>query len=543
MDDRAPEATSRPAKPRLTRALRVAAKVLGLVALALMTLYVGAYFALASTPGRELLRGVVGDALRRTDPAVTVAEARWGPAPGALWASGITLATPVGRAEVSLVRARVAVPSMAPEAVEVWIDKLAVTLPPPEATPPVVAAATPSGARRANAVVVPDVRVFVDEVDLVTPGEAFHALRVEARGAIGAAHAIEIRTGTCHASWMRGRRVSGWDRCELHARTDGKRAFEDLRVVLARGDQTVLDARGRAILPGNKDEDLIVDVVADLDLGPWDATVLAGDQLPDGLVAQGVEVHVADGLVRGSVAALHAPRVVNGPMSAELVSLEVPRYEGEPGLIVPRVALVVSGLVGARVDAIDWSVEGVSAPWLDLALEKKLVGQLPGVTIDRWSFPGGATGPLASDVDVAIGISGGSVGGLVTTPDGVFLANGRLKKSPITKRSSFVATASFEGLRGPLVDLVTHDLGAAERALLGAADARPEPLAGGFELAVELDRASRWDPWVVELEWDASELVGRTRLVWDGSSWVEEAAAPEPEGDEGEPDDAETAEP
>ncbi len=299
--------------------------------------------------------------------------------------------------------------------------------------------------------------------------------------------------------------------------------------------------------PSPASTDTRATATADLDLGPWDATVLAGDQLPLGLVAQGLVVNLEGDRLTGSVGAIHAPLVVNGPFTAELVSLEVPHFVGEPGLFgaIPRVTLTVRGLVAAHAAALDWAVDGVAAPAMTLDLEKKLIGELTGVTIDRWSFPGGATGPVATNVDLAIGLSGGNVQGLVTTPDGIFNAQGRLKKSPITKRSSFVASAAFDGLRGPLLDLLMHDFGDTERALLVGESATLPPMLGSFELAVELDRASRFSPWELELEWDATELIGETRIVWDGDAWVEEAAAaPEDDDEDGEgDDDSETVEP
>jgi hypothetical protein len=429
---------------------------------------------------------------------------------------------------------------LAPETVDVWVGKARVALPAAPAEPPVVAGGDTS-ARTKNVLRLPDVRLHVDEIDVELPGVMLHARDVVVRGDLGDAQGGSLVTGACHAAWQGGRRVSGWDRCELTGRLAGRALTID-RLRLSRGGALVVVVQGQATLPA-KDAPASGTLYAELDLAPWEAAALAGEALPLGLVAQGVEVRLAGDAVSGSIAALHAPLVTNGPFHAEHVAFEVPRFDGEPGLLVPKVALTASGLVAARAEALDWAIDGIAVPHLAFELQKKLIGQMPGVHFDRWTHPGGVTGPVAADVDLAIGISGGTVSGLVTTPDAVLLASGRLKRSPITNRSSFVATADFDDLRGPLAALVLHDLVDAERDLLaGGAGAPMPPLDGRLELAVELERESRSDPWELTLEWDATELVAATRLVWDGSAWSEEPAVADHDGDDDDaPDDDDDA--
>lgn len=511
--------------PRFARGLM---KVVAGLALAAVTLYVGGYLALASTPGRAWLASMVADALGPTRVRATIGVAQWGPAPGSLWAADARVELPIAVAEGARLAVRVGLPDLELEAVEVAIDDVAIRL--PEAGAPIAAAGATGtgGGGRKNRPTIPDVRVAVRHLELTGPGVQADVRDVDVRGSVGEALELTIGSGPCHVAWMNGRRVSGFDACRVaRARLVGSEV-EIGGLVLARGSTQVADVRGRATL-GKAPE---VHLEADLDLASWDAAALAGDQLPEGLVAQGVRLDVVGDLYRGSVAALTAPRYHNGPFDAELVAVAIPTFTGAPGLVLPQVAVTLTGLVAAHAQAFDWSVDGVSAPYLSFDLEKKLVGALPGVRIARWTAPSGVIEDLAIDADMAIGLSGGSVTGLVTTPFGTIEATGHLKKSPITKRATFVSEGAFADLGGPLAALVLHDLDDTQRRALG------EPIGGSYALAVDVTHEERYDPYELELSWDETELRGKVALSWDGSSWSEPASqttgephdAPTPEG-------------
>lgn len=507
----------------LPRPVRVVLKVLAGLVLGLATLYVGTYLALATTPGRALLAGVVEDQLQRANLRATPEAVHWGPAPGELWVANVAIELPLANVDVQLIEARVSVPDLEPQALSAIVGKVTIRLPEP-GEEAVVAAnnAGPNGsaganAKRQNRLTIPDVRVFVAELDFSGPTVAAHARDLDLRGAIALGEpdevTLELATGACHVSWMAGRRVSGFDHCRLEgvrAKPRGK-TLDLGALVLERDGHDVARVAAHADMTTKTPK---IDVHADLDLAAWDATVLAGDQLPLGIVVQGVTLELQGDLVRGSIGAMQAPRYHNGPFDAELVALEIPELTGAPGLILPQVQATVTGLVAAHAAAFDWSAENVAAPLLDFDLEKKLIGQLPGVRIARWSSPGGVVDDLEADADLAIGLSGGSISGLVTTPDGVLDAAARLKVSPITKRSSFTCEATFADVRNALAKLVTHDASDAEKTALG------EPLAGSLTVAVDVNREDRFSPYVLELEWDATELRGKTGLSWDGSSWV-----------------------
>ncbi|MFO0749584.1 MAG: hypothetical protein U1F43_28520 [Myxococcota bacterium] len=501
--------------------------VVGLL-LAAATLYVGAYLALASTPGRALLAGIVEDTLGRGNLRASVGSAHWGPAPGALWAARIRVELPIASIDVALWSGARGCPDFAPERVEVLVDKATIRLPEPGEGPPPGSdlAKGGDGGGRKNRLSIPDVRVAVKELDFTGAGLVAHARDVDLRAVVGDAMSFDVTTGPCHFGWANGRRVTGFDRCRVErANVRGKEV--DLgALVLERDGDMVARIVGHATLDAKKP---LLHAEADLDLASWDAAALAGDQLPEGLVAEGVVVDIDGDLVRGHVGALTAARYHNGPFDAELVAVEIPAFTGAPGLILPQVTVTLSGLAAAHAAAFDWSVEGVSAPWMVFDLEKKLEGSLIGVRIDRWTTPSGAIDDVASDADLAIGLSGGSVSGLVTTPDGVLDASGHLKKSPITKRATFTAEAAFADLRGPLAALVLHDVSEAQKKALG------EPLSGSLSLAVDVTHEERFDPYELELEWDTTELRGKTGLSWDGSDWVEPEQATPDEPDAPEP--------
>jgi len=495
-----------------SRALRIVVGVVVGLVLATTTLYLGAYFALASTPGRTALKAAVMAELERAGVRASVADVRWGPAPGALWATGIALDLPLATVSDGLLEATIALPELTPSRVALHVHKVAVRL--PEAgEPPVVAA--PSGAPRPSKkrVVIPDVRVAVDELDLTGPGFAANVRDLALTLVVDDTITATLATGPCHVAWQHGRRVLGFDHCDVagrFAQSDKRVSLDDVR--LTRGDTTVVRAHG-TWLGG------VAHAAADLDLAAWEAAALAGDALPGGLVVQGLELDLEASVLSGSIAALHAPRYVLAPFEGELVELTIDHFRGEPGLLIPQVDVSASNLDAARASGFDWVVDNVHAPSLSFALAKKLEGTMPAFRADRWTTPAGSVGPIEADVEVAIGLSGGSVTGQLAMPEGTLDARGQLKTSPLTKRSTFTATAAFEGLRGPLATLVRHDGDAALKDALG------EPLAGSLQVAIEAQRESRHDAFELELEWDTTELSGKVKRSWDGSDWVEPSPA------------------
>lgn len=517
-------------QPIVSRLARMLAWTVGGLLLLGLTLWTLAYFALGATPVRAALVEALG-----LPEGVSVGAVRWGPAPDRVALGDVRVRA--GGQEVMGVSTVWADVELAPlldgdmvvEAVEVEIDRIDAVRG-EDGQIPLVAALTPKkpaagagGPKKEKArLEVKRIAVAVGAI-WVDVGEAqvdVRALRME--GALDAAGGLrfEARTGPCHASWNKGRRVIGFRECRVASSVDGSRLTVG-SVSLAQ-EEVVLEAHGEV--------DLTTQVghwSAFGDLGPAEAAAFLGAGFPGGLAFDGLELMTEGGKMKGALGQVMAPRWASGPVTADHVAIGAVEFAAEPGLLVPELDVVVAGIAAARMEGLGWTVEGL---WLGRAegdLDKKLHAAAVGAAAD-WILPSGHVGPVELSATAELKLTGGTMTVAVTPRDGVVEALGTLKSSPLTKRTSFVANLGFAGVTGPLAEALAHDVSVEQRAALG------EPLAGTGEVDVDVSREDKLAPWVATLEWALGRLEGKTVLSWDGYAW----GAPSP--DEVEPVEEET---
>jgi hypothetical protein len=500
------------------------------LALLLLTLWTVAYFALGATPVREGLVAALG-----LPEAVSVGALRWGPAPDTVamgdvrvrrgdqvvlrvataWADVELGALISGELVVDRVEAVIDGVEVVQDADGAFPLVAALT---PKAKPPAVAGAAKKDKARleVKALVVDVGAVWIDVADAQAE---VRGLRIEGALDRDGGARFEARTGPCHASWNKGRRVIGFRECRVASRVDGQRlTVESLSLAQ---EEIVLEADAELDL-----KSLVGQWRAYGDLGPAEAAAIAGPSFPAGFAFDGLALTTDGGTAKGTLGQLMAAHWTSGPLSADHLALGSIAFTAEPGLLVPELAVTVDGIAAARLEGLGWGFEGVWLPRAEGDLEKKLVAATSGSAAD-WTMPSGHVGPIALSASAELKLTGGVIDVVVLPPEGIVRALGTLKSSPLTKRTSFVANLAFAGVTGPLAEALAHDVDVEQRAALG------EPLAGTAEVDVEVDREDRFAPWVATLEWALGRLDGKIALSWDGYGWgaptPEDAQAPDVE--------------
>lgn len=518
----------------VARVLRGVGWVVAGLALTLLTAWAGAYFALGSSPGRAWLGELAAEALPRS---VNVGLVKWGPSPGEVAIGELVVRAPAGRELLAMRSASAAVSLGALLDGEVVVDRLEVELTRVEAAageegridlaealrPPKVATAVGAGPPKATK--QPEIKalnVVVHELWLDLGGEQVHVRDLGLAGALHAngAGAFEVRSGPCHAAWNKLRRVVGFTGCRLTMSVEGQRAVVEA-LSLGREDGEVLAMRGWMDMSGEPRGSW----TATGTLGPDDTGALMPAMFPAGLAFDGLALELVGSRLSGRLGQVFAERWVSGPLSADHASFGVPSFTAEPGLLVPEMTLVVEGLSAARLEGLDWRLEGLWIPGATGKLDRKLVVDANGWG-SQWTLPTGEVGPVDIEVTALLKLTGGQLIAQVQSELGVVEALGTLKSSPLTKHTDFIANVAFTGARGPLAAAFMHELDDAQRTALG------EPIAGAVELDVEVDRKDRLGPFTTTLEWALGRLDGKVSLEWDGYGW----GAPPPPDPEADPD-------
>ena len=525
----------------VTRALRGVGWVVAGLVLTLATAWTSAYFALGSSPGRAWLGELAADALPQS---VSVGLVKWGPWPGEVAAGELVVRAPAGRELLAMRSASAAVALGALVDGEVVVDRLEIELTRIEAAaqeegridlaeallPPKVATATGAGSARAKK--RPEVKaltVMVHELWLDLGGEQVHVRDLGITGALHAngAGAFEVRSGPCHAAWNKLRRALGFSECRLTMSVEGQRAVVEA-LSLRRDDGEVLAMNGWMDMSGEPRGSWI----ATGTLGPEDAGALMPGMFPAGLAFDGLALELGGDQLSGRLGQVHAARWVSGPLSADHASFGVPDFTAEPGRLVPEMTLVIEGLSAARLEGLDWRLEGLWIPVAVAKLDRKLVVDANGWG-SQWILPTGVVGPIDIEITTLLKLTGGQLIAQVQSELGTVEALGTLKSSPLTKHTDFIANVAFAHARGPLAAAFMHELDDAQRTALG------EPIAGAVELDVEVDRKDRLGPFTTTLEWALGRLDGKVSLEWDGYGWGAPPPTPapgaDPDADEVEP--------
>lgn len=516
-----------PKSSGLARVVRGLGWVVGGLALTLLTAWVGAYFWLGSGPGRAFLGELASGSL---PDAVSLGLVKWGPWPGELAAGELVVRDAAGRALLTMGSASAEVGLGALVDGQVVIDRLEVDIARIEArrdaegrvdlaaalAPPKVATAAAGAAPRARKPpVIEAMRVRVGELWIDLGTEQVHVRDLGIGGALHAdgSLAVAVGSGSCHAAWNKLRRSVGFSECRLAADVVGRRA-EVTALELTQGGDIVLALQGwmdvgatpRGRWTGHGA------------LGADEAGALVPGMFPLGVGFDGLALELAGSELTGSIGQLFADRWVSGPLWAEHVSLAVPALSAEPGLLVPEMTLAVEHLAMARLEGLDWRLEGVWIPRATGALDRKLLVDAAGWS-SAWTMPSGEVGPVDLLISTEMKLTGGRLVAQVRSALGLVEAIGTLKTSPLTKKTDFVAQIAFAEARGPLAAAFMHELDDAQREALG------EPIAGAVEIDVEVDRKERLGPWHTELEWALGRLEGKTTLEWDGYGWGAPAEA------------------
>lgn len=518
-----------PKSSGLARVVRGLGWVAGGLALTLLTAWVGAYFWLGSSPGRAFLGKLATASLPDT---VSLGLVKWGPWPGELAAGELVVRDAAGRALLAMGSASAHVGLMALTDLidgQVVIDRLEVDIARIEArrdaegrvdlaaalAPPKVATAAGPASRARKPPVIEAMRVRVGELWLDLGTEQVHVRDLGIGGALHAdgSLAIALGSGSCHAAWNKLRRSVGFSECRLAADVVGRRA-EVTALELAQGGDIVLALQGWMDLDAAPHGRWTGHGA----LGPDEAGAFLPGMFPLGVGFDGLALEIAGSELSGSIGQLFSDRWVSGPLSADHVSLAVPALSAEPGLLVPEMTLAVEHLAMARLEGLDWRLEGVWIPRATGTLDRKLLVDAAGWS-SAWTMPSGVVGPVDLLISTELKLTGGRLVAQVRSALGLVEAIGTLKTSPLTKRTDFVAQVAFAEARGPLAAAFMHELEDVQREALG------EPIAGAVEIEVEVDRKERLGPWHTELEWALGRLEGKTTLEWDGYGWGAPAEA------------------
>ncbi len=511
--------------------VRVAVALLTGLVLTALTLWTGTYFLLGTSAGQGLLMPLV-------PKGVAVERVFWGPAPNSVRAARLHIERGALRVDARAREATIALPSF--DIAEVTLDIASVTVDTTRPPPPVVAA--PPTAPKRPAPAIPRLAAAIGELWFVGDGVQAHArdARVETVGGRmdgpDGALPVALTTGACHVSFARGRRVLGWDHCDAAATIGaGGKELAIARLGLTRGGGPVLSASGHISLAGDKPK---AELVADAALSRLEAESVAGKLFPWGFEAQGVVLALDKGLIDGRIGALHASGLAAGAVQLADVSFTLPHLAVAPGLLIPAIDVDARGLYAARAEGLGWALEHLTFGRFQGAIEKKLEGFVEAGSVANWQVGETDLGPVALDVTIVMGLTGGTIASDLATASGALGVKSRLKSSPITKRTTFTVELVFAALDAPLMGFLLHDLTADERATLG------HPGAGRAELALDLEREVGDDgalAWLAEIAWDATTLRGpgpdgRTpaALEWDGSGWnaVDPEATPDPLDDD-----------
>jgi hypothetical protein len=549
-----------PARSLALRVLSALGMALGVLVLALATVFFGTYFWLASSPGRAQLAGLV----RAAAPAVEVDLVAWGPDPGTVVlgpgrvrdGSGRELAALNGGsvqvAPLSVLSGDLTVLRLELELGRVAMHQgadgrvdLASALAPPR--PVAVASGAPSKPREPIRIDAFRARIAELALDLqpAPSGIVLRDLEVEGRLTLGApealAVALDVRVGAFDAAWNKGRKVVGCDRIAARLRLGGDtlevehldffrtdaRGVESA-IVSVRGDIKGLGRAAPAIPTAT--------FAVTLSLSPFDTHLFTGGALPFGMDLDGVALVVGPDVERGvrvagSIGQAMAGRWTSGPFAMDELTLAGARFVATPGLLVPELEVAIDGISAARLSGVDWRLEGIDLTPLGATLEKRL-DAFAHARVATWTLPTGVVGPAELALSTTLKLTGGTLDALARTSYGDIDARGLLRSSPFTKKTDFSATFALRNLTGPLRQAFIHDLDDAARArLLG--DDGAAALSGEAELDLELEReapdpeaADRADVWVATLEWLTGRLVGKTALAWDGYAWSDAPVEP-----------------
>lgn len=547
--------------------------ILGL-ALLVLTLWLGAYFALGSGPGQRALAGLV-----RGEAGLEPTVVRWGPAPDRLLVGGLDVHSNVEasrrplaaltlasldlglwsllgpnptiehlRVELAFVRANIGPDGR--------VDLLMVLSPPRR---PGAASAPKEKAPPRFAIERLEVRV--GEL-LVTQGaEGLHLRDLELGGRVSLGERLDaslvLRSGELHMAMDRGRRVWAGTGFELEVSAAGppnapSELELDLALTLRHADQRESHL-ALALSPGRP-----ASVALGADLSGADAAVLLpGSDLPHGIQLAGLLLEAPlpaagpNGPDAGSppeptttattttttapgrklIGRLgHAFAPVLGLGAAELhdASFGLSAISIDAGRLIPQVDVTFTHLQASRLvlrrvatsgeddadtaEPFGWTLEDLDFAGGRVSFLRRLELHLwPGRA--RWGLPNATPELVDLAIDADLGLTGGPITAHLAGEFGAIEARGKLRVSPLTGKTGFGAELAFAELHGAFARALLPELPAEHP--LNRNDA---PRASGtMTLELENDEDG---PAVAFDEGLVTWATGGSR--WDGYGWSDE---------------------
>lgn len=566
--------------PLVQRILTGLGKSLLGLALLLVTLWLGAYFALGSGPGQRALAGLV-----RGEAGLEPTLVRWGPAPDRLLLGGLdVMATgevpdkPLAALTMasldlglwSLLGSNPTIEHLRVELAHVHanigpdgkVDLLMVLSPPRRP-----GTGAPPREKAPPRLAIERIDVRIGEL-LVTHGaEGIHLRDLELGGRLVVGERLDAALGLSstqiHLAMDRGRRVWAGAGIELEVRAAGAPTSPtSLEVDLALTVRHSDDRTSRlalAMAPGRPAR-----AELDADLSGADAAVLLpGSDLPHGIQIAGLRLEAtsekkavspdappgaappktteneAARRLTGQLGHAFAPVLGLGAAELHDASFGLSAIHIDAERLIPQVEVTLSHLQATRlvlrpvatsgdeqpegeadtVKAFGWTLEGLDFAGGRISFLRRLELHLwPGRAL--WGLPNATPEPISLAIDADLGLTGGPITAHLAGAFGAIEARGKLRVSPLTGKTGFGAELAFAELHGAFARALLPELPAEHP--LNQPDA--PNASGAMTLELENDESG---PAVAFDEGLVTWAKGGSR--WDGYGWSDEPLAP-PDG-------------
>lgn len=504
--------------------------------------WLGAYFALNSSPGQAaLLSALVGAA---PDGRVQVGHARWGPLPDELELIDARVLDvderPIILAEhvvadvsfVDLIGGDLVVDRLRVDGFTLhlaWgedgVLNLTRALRRPRGPRDPEAPPDEPRAPSSRQVLLERVELARGDVTLEWPRWGLQFQRVDTRGTIRlggdrgdgdtvAIHA-DLTGGVAHGMWSNGERAVHAERVGITGFRWGRGGFDVERLELVAQDGGRVDVDGRVeVTPA-----LELDVRGDVEVSAALAALVDDELLPAGARVEGLRFgYGLDSPITARAALLSAPEVNAGPIAIRDVRLALDALSFRPGGMRPTGSIQVTGVHAGRVEAPDGlSGQGVSIAAIDATVKNESIATLSGIRADVFALPGGEVGPAAADAEITFGLTAGTFDAKLTTGKGVAAVSGTARLSALTRRFTVAVRVALEAAGGAMAQTLL-DLLPAEEA------ARLTPPVDGFALfetriARESVEGQSGKRWVARTAITEARLDGGQRVTFDGDAW------------------------